>query len=542
MNSKFFDVKKDKQDAIINAALKIFAGNGYRNASTDIIVKEAGISKGLLFHYFDSKQGLYDFIYDYSVKYMSLELTQAVKKSEKDFFAVQRKIALARTRVMRNYPYMPQFLNSIRYENNEEALNVIGDRKNAMLDTYVNIYRQTDNSRFMDNINVSDIINMINWLSEGFEKEMFRKGDPDIDEMSAEFGRYLELLRSHFYRSSTDVAVSEAKEEQFEREETIMEEMKMDMTFEERLEAGKRPLVELPPSEEIIDGLTTPKVAPLAAGIDKDYDYSKDPKVDEADDTDAVNDEETADDIDKVDQADKEDKTEMTDSSDVDSAKESKDNESGIKDADEDDSELGDEDASEEEEPKDDPLDEIPPEGLKFSKSGGVSTGSTTIRPGGSTVIPVVSTTSGSILRPTQADSQQYINSGNRDTYIDSSDRAPYVSTGVIETPFINPREEAKIRDTVNDMDSIDEYDDYEGLDEDAPDESDTESPYVNGNMTASKMAAANAAPVSEPTAPTQSVFGVSSWQDRIAKEKSAGSDNTDQYGGVKVEKFNRKD
>ena len=59
MNEKFFDLKKEKQDRMINAALKLFAENGYRRASTDDKVKEAGISKGLLFHYFISKIGLY---------------------------------------------------------------------------------------------------------------------------------------------------------------------------------------------------------------------------------------------------------------------------------------------------------------------------------------------------------------------------------------------------------------------------------------------------------------------------------------------------
>ena len=51
MNGKFFDLNKEKQDRMINAALKVFAINGYRHASTDEIVREAGISKGLLFHY-----------------------------------------------------------------------------------------------------------------------------------------------------------------------------------------------------------------------------------------------------------------------------------------------------------------------------------------------------------------------------------------------------------------------------------------------------------------------------------------------------------
>ena len=55
MNAKFFDLKQEKQDRMVNAALKVFALNGYQHASTDDIVKEAHISKGLLFHYFDSK-------------------------------------------------------------------------------------------------------------------------------------------------------------------------------------------------------------------------------------------------------------------------------------------------------------------------------------------------------------------------------------------------------------------------------------------------------------------------------------------------------
>ena len=61
MNQKFFDVKKEKQDAIINAALQAFGENGYKRASTDVIVKQAGISKGLLFHYFISNSLLYIF-------------------------------------------------------------------------------------------------------------------------------------------------------------------------------------------------------------------------------------------------------------------------------------------------------------------------------------------------------------------------------------------------------------------------------------------------------------------------------------------------
>ena len=90
MNEKFFDLKQEKQDRMINAALKIFAKNGYKHASTDEIVAEASISKGLLFHYFGSKQGLYDFLYDYSVRFLMLETKSLVPETETDYFRIMK--------------------------------------------------------------------------------------------------------------------------------------------------------------------------------------------------------------------------------------------------------------------------------------------------------------------------------------------------------------------------------------------------------------------------------------------------------------------
>ena len=200
MNAKFFDVKKEKQDAIINAALKVFAENGYKKASTDVIVQAAGISKGLLFHYFISKQGLYEFIFDYSVKYMTLELTQSVRADEKDFFEIQMMIEQARTRVMRNYPYMQQFLSSVRFEDHPEALAALGDQKEAMVNVYNGVYRQADNSRFKDYVEVSRVIQMISWMSEGFIRDRFHEqAEPDLDQMNEEFGKYLSMLKKHLY-------------------------------------------------------------------------------------------------------------------------------------------------------------------------------------------------------------------------------------------------------------------------------------------------------------------------------------------------------
>ncbi len=47
-------MEEEKRERVIDAALKEFS-KGYMAANTDVIVKAAGISKGLVFHYFGSK-------------------------------------------------------------------------------------------------------------------------------------------------------------------------------------------------------------------------------------------------------------------------------------------------------------------------------------------------------------------------------------------------------------------------------------------------------------------------------------------------------
>ena len=89
MNDKFFDLKREKQDRMINAGLKVFAKYGYRHATTDDIVREAGISKGLLFHYFTNKVGLYVFLMDYSVRFLLLELSRSIQEEARDFFEIR---------------------------------------------------------------------------------------------------------------------------------------------------------------------------------------------------------------------------------------------------------------------------------------------------------------------------------------------------------------------------------------------------------------------------------------------------------------------
>jgi len=54
--------KTDREKFIIDAALKVFSTKGYASTRMADIAKEAGMSYGLVYHYFENKEKLFDAI------------------------------------------------------------------------------------------------------------------------------------------------------------------------------------------------------------------------------------------------------------------------------------------------------------------------------------------------------------------------------------------------------------------------------------------------------------------------------------------------
>lgn len=200
MNEKFFDLKKEKQDRMINASLKIFATNGYKHASTDDIVKEAGISKGLLFHYFASKLGLYTFLYDYSTRFMKLELTTGVLSSAHDYFEIRKQIEFAKMQVLKNYPHMQHFLDSCAMENVSEALMATERQRNVLSDVYAVLKNQADRSRFPADVSYEKLDTMLDYTISGLMHAHFRDDSFQPEMLYQEIVSYLNMMKLIAYR------------------------------------------------------------------------------------------------------------------------------------------------------------------------------------------------------------------------------------------------------------------------------------------------------------------------------------------------------
>ena len=196
MNEKFFDLKKEKQDRMINAALKVFAKNGYAHASTDDIVREAGISKGLLFHYFINKIGLYSFIYDYSARFISLEMTSTVDKTDNDYFSLQLQIKTAYANVMKSYPYMVAFMYSTAHEDVVEAMKEVFDKKDILPKKIREYLDYANTSSVKEGTDISRLDDMIEFTSEAVMRKTLPVNEERPENYLTEIKQYIITLRN----------------------------------------------------------------------------------------------------------------------------------------------------------------------------------------------------------------------------------------------------------------------------------------------------------------------------------------------------------
>lgn len=207
MSSKFLNLNPEKQERILNAAMQEFAQKGYANASTNEIVKQAGISKGLLFHYFKNKKQLYLFLFNHFVEVLMEEFFEEMDFSERDIFERLKNIMILKTRITTKYPEVFNFMMSAHLEQAADIKDELDNSTAEMLQSsYSRIFENIDVSRFREGIDLPRTFNIIMWTLEGFSNQAIEKakqlknGRWDFDEAFKEAEIYVEMLKDSFYK------------------------------------------------------------------------------------------------------------------------------------------------------------------------------------------------------------------------------------------------------------------------------------------------------------------------------------------------------
>ena len=201
MNTKFYDLPQEKQDTIINAALHVFAKYDYKKASTDEIVAVAGISKGLLFHYFENKKGLYLFLYQYAADVLIREMRNQHDFSETDYFRIVVNAQMSKLSVLSKHPDIMMFLIQAYYEESPVVKNEL-DKSFGMIvaDSSKRFLERADTSKLKDDVSPEQLLNIILWMSEGFMRTRTPEQLKDLPKLNEEYLEHVELLRRQVYK------------------------------------------------------------------------------------------------------------------------------------------------------------------------------------------------------------------------------------------------------------------------------------------------------------------------------------------------------
>ena len=100
--AQFGEIREQKIGLIMQTALELFANEGYYPTSISKIAQKAGISKGLMYNYFESKEALLEAIIHKSVnevyKYLDIDRDGYLSEDEFEFFVRKINVLLKEKR------------------------------------------------------------------------------------------------------------------------------------------------------------------------------------------------------------------------------------------------------------------------------------------------------------------------------------------------------------------------------------------------------------------------------------------------------------
>jgi TetR/AcrR family transcriptional regulator len=216
--SAFEKQPKEKKDLIIKVAIEEFVKNGYEKASTDVITRRAGISKGILFHYFKSKKNLYLYLVNYVKDLLTEKTMEALREIQcDDFFERVKEIVLLKQKVTVQYLQESQFITDA-FVNPPVA---VKKEMEEIIKKYYETYYQEDfmlkhvflkdliqTEKLREDISVDTVIRMIMFIIEQLSNKYWALyKNKQIDLMNSmessirELNDYLKIVKYGIYKS-----------------------------------------------------------------------------------------------------------------------------------------------------------------------------------------------------------------------------------------------------------------------------------------------------------------------------------------------------
>ena len=126
----FETLPQEKQQAILQSGIQEFSTKPYHDANTDEITKRAGISKGLLYHYFGTKKDFYFYCLRVSLDRL---IADTPNPESDDFFEILFFVMDEKMRLCRDFLQETLFVNMAARDDDAE----ISSGKRALFSCYL---------------------------------------------------------------------------------------------------------------------------------------------------------------------------------------------------------------------------------------------------------------------------------------------------------------------------------------------------------------------------------------------------------------------
>ncbi|MEO1772196.1 TetR/AcrR family transcriptional regulator [Candidatus Enterococcus ferrettii] len=209
MDKKLLELEQERRDRLLNAALKEFVLKGYDHSSTNVIAKEAKMSKALMFHYVNNKQDLFLAVYDYFTDLLEQEYFEKLDFSEGDIFVRLHWSYLLQLQLIKRYPWILDFDKlSAKTKSAEinQRLATVEKQKTCQQQLFDNL----DKSKFRNDLDHEKCKQFILWINLGFISQIVEKikssNSIDFDEAAVidTLDEYLKELKKLVYAAADE--------------------------------------------------------------------------------------------------------------------------------------------------------------------------------------------------------------------------------------------------------------------------------------------------------------------------------------------------
>lgn len=215
MSTGVSELAADKYRRILEAAYCEFAAYDYQHASSNRIVRRAGVAKGMLFYYFKSKEALFRHLVEHGLTVLEKEFFSRLDDSEPDLIARYRRFAKLKLECYGKVPHIVNFFAAVHLRNDLARFPELEAKVNeAQRRQTQKLYHHIDTSRFRQDLAAERLIQLVGWATAGFQLELTARlkqqglpapGDPAPfqDEMAA-FEAFLDTLKQVIYGGDDD--------------------------------------------------------------------------------------------------------------------------------------------------------------------------------------------------------------------------------------------------------------------------------------------------------------------------------------------------